>query len=113
MKKFITLGLMLAAGVVFANKTPKLEAHGDMVKATYYYDNGTIMQEGYFKNGKPEGNWVAYDAAGNKKSIGEYTNGQKTGKWVFWTDNALTEVDYKESKIDKVKTWKQEAIVKN
>jgi antitoxin component YwqK of YwqJK toxin-antitoxin module len=113
MKKYITLGIMLVSGVIFSHTTPKLEAHGDMVKATYYYENGQIQQEGYFKDGKPEGNWVAYDINGNKKSIGEYTNGQKTGKWVFWSDNALSEVDYSNSKISKIKTWKQEAIVKN
>lgn len=113
MKKYITLGLMLVSGVIFSNNTPKLEAHGDMVKATYYYDNGKIQQEGYFKDGKLEGTWTAYDAEGNKKSIGEYSNGQKTGKWVFWSENTLTEVVYNDSKIDKIKTWKQEAIVKN
>jgi antitoxin component YwqK of YwqJK toxin-antitoxin module len=112
-KRYITLGLMLVSGVIFAHTTPKLEAHGDMVKATYYYDNGKIMQEGYFKNGKPEGNWVAYDVNGNKKSIGEYANGEKTGKWVFWSNEALTEVDYSNSKIDKIKTWEQKAILKN
>lgn len=113
MKKYITLGLMLVSGVIFSNNTPRLEAHGDMVKATYYYDNGNIRQEGYFKDGKLEGTWVAYDANGNKKSIGEYSNGQKSGKWVFWSENTLTEVVYNDSKIEKIKTWKQEAIVKN
>jgi len=112
-KKYITLGLMLVSGVIFSNNTPKFEAHGNMVKATYYYDNGKIQQEGYFLNGKPEGNWVAYDVNGKKISIGEYSSGEKTGKWVFWTDVVLTEVDYNKNKIEKNKTWKQEAIVKN
>ena len=112
MKKFITLGALLVSGVIFAS-SPKLEAHGDMVKATYYYENGTVQQEGYFKDGKLEGTWVAYDINGDKKSIGEYSNGEKTGKWIFWNGTGLTEVNYDNNKVDKIKTWKQEAIVKN
>lgn len=108
MKKILILSAFLISGFAFAqNKEPKLENVGAMVKATYYFDNGQIQQEGFFKNGKLEGKWVSYDVAGNKKSIGEYENGIKKGKWFFWNDVTLSEVDYSNNQITEVKNWKQ------
>ncbi len=112
MKKIFILGALLITGLTFAQtKKPFLEQEGDLVKATYYYENGKVQQQGYFKDGKITGQWVAYDESGNKKSIGEYTNGEKTGKWFFWNDKSLSEVDYSDSRVAAVKTWKQDAIV--
>lgn len=112
MKKYILTTAVLFSVVLHAQEVkPKLEAVGQLVKATYYYDNGQIQQEGFFKEGKPEGKWAAFDVNGNKKSIGEYAEGTKTGKWFFWNDAVLSEVDYSESRIAVVKNWKQDALV--
>ncbi|WP_445453632.1 toxin-antitoxin system YwqK family antitoxin [Flavobacterium sp. 25HG05S-40] len=114
MKKIMILGALVISGFTFAQaKKPMLEQEGNLVKATYYYDNGQIQQQGYFKEGKLEGSWVAFDEKGNKKSIGEYTNGEKTGKWFFWNDKSLSEVDYSNSRVANVKSWKQDALAKN
>jgi len=114
MKKIMILGALVISGFTFAQaKKPMLEQEGNLVKATYYYDNGQIQQQGYFKDGKLEGSWVAFDEKGNKKSIGEYTNGEKTGKWFFWNDKSLSEVDYSNSRVANVKSWKQDALAKN
>ena len=112
MKKYIMIATLLISGVIFAqNIEPKHEVVGDLVKSTYYFDNGKVSQEGFYKDGKVHGKWISYDEAGNKKAIAEYTNGIKTGKWFFWNDNNLSEVDYSDSRIALVKTWKQDAIV--
>jgi antitoxin component YwqK of YwqJK toxin-antitoxin module len=112
MKKYMIIGAVLISGMIFAqNIEPKLEAVGQKVKATYYFESGKVQQEGFFKDGKLEGTWIAYDANGNKKSIGEYSNGQKTGKWFFWNNETLSEVDYSQSRIASVKNWKQDALV--
>ncbi|HEY0047588.1 MAG TPA: membrane-binding protein [Flavobacterium sp.] len=111
MKKYMIMGMLLASGVIFAQETaPKLEAQGKYVKVTYFHENGNIQQEGFFLDGKPEGKWAAYDAEGNKKSIGEYSNGMKSGKWLFWNGANLSEVDYSESRIATVKTWTQSTV---
>ena len=70
-----------------------------------------MQQQGYFKDGKLEGQWIAFDENGNKTSIGEYVDGQKTGKWFFWNNKSLNEVDYSDSRVASVKSWKQDAIV--
>ncbi len=112
MKKILILGVFLLSGVAFAQTTkPVLEQEGNLVKATYYYDNGKIQQQGYFKDGKLTGQWIAFDEQGNKKSIGTYVNGDKTGKWFFWNNDSLSEVDYSDSRVASVKSWTQEAIV--
>lgn len=99
MKKYMIIGAALISGMVFAQKEPQLEVVGKMVKATYYYDNGKVQQEGFFKDGKLDGKWVSFDANGNKKSIGEYSNGEKTGNWLFWNDAKLTQVAYSNNQI--------------
>jgi antitoxin component YwqK of YwqJK toxin-antitoxin module len=111
MKKIIIAGLLLSAGVVSAQKVePKYTIENQMVKATYYYDNGQVMQEGFYKDGKLHGKWVAYNEDGSKQSIGEYTDGAKSGKWFFWGSSALSEVDYNDSRVAEVKTWSKDAV---
>lgn len=114
MKKILFFGALFISGLTFAQTAkPVLEQEGSLVKATYYFENGKVQQQGYFKDGKLTGQWVAFDAHGNKKSIGEYTNGEKTGKWFFWNDKSLSEVDYSNSRVASVKSWKQDALAKN
>lgn len=114
MKKYMIIGAVLISSMIFAQaKQPKLEIVGKQVKATYFYDNGQVQQQGFLKDGKLEGKWVAFDTKGNKKSIGEYKNGKKTGSWFFWNDVILSEVDYSNNQITFVKNWKQESLAVN
>lgn len=115
MKKIMILAALAISTLTFAQTAkPVLQQEGNLVKATYYYDNGQIQQQGHFKDGKLEGSWAAYDNQGNKKSIGEYVKGEKTGKWFFWNDkSSLSEVDYSGNKVAHVKSWKQDALAKN
>lgn len=112
MKKYILSAALLVSALMSAQVEPKHEIENGMVKSTYYHTNGTIAQTGYYKDGKVHGQWVSYDEAGNKTAIAEYREGEKTGKWFFWTDNKLSEVDYSDSRVAAVKTWTQDAIAK-
>lgn len=106
------IGALLISGVIFAqNIEPKHEIVGNLVKSTYFHENGKVSQEGFYKDGKVHGKWISYDENGTKKAIGEYNNGIKTGKWFFWNENILSEVDYSESRVASVTNWKQDAIV--
>ena len=117
MKNYIILATVLFSGIIFAQEVkPVLEPFGKKLKATYFFENGKVQQEGFFENGKLEGVWVSYDEKGNKTSFGEYKKGVKTGKWFFWTQNKdngfnnLSEVDYSNNRIASIKNWKQESI---
>ncbi|MBZ4035999.1 membrane-binding protein [Flavobacterium sp. 17A] len=111
MKKCVILAAVLFSGILTAQEgKPELEAVGNKVKATYYYENGKIQQEGFFKDGKLDGVWVSYDERGNKTVEGEYTEGLKTGKWMFFNEKNLTEVAFDDSKVSSVKNIQKNAV---
>ncbi|MCF8713780.1 nicotinic acid mononucleotide adenyltransferase [Joostella atrarenae] len=108
MKKSILIFAMLFSFVMVAQNVenkPKLEKEGDMVKATYFHDNGAVSQTGYYLEGKLHGEWKSYNEEGRKTAMAEYNKGEKTGKWFFWNDNTLKEVNYQDNRITNVTTW--------
>lgn len=114
MKNLIMTGFILVSGLLSAQEVkPKLAIVDQMVKATYFYDNGQVKQEGFYLDGKLHGKWISYNQDGSKQTMGEYENGNKTGKWFFWNESALSEVDFANSRIVEVKKWSKEALVKN
>ena len=114
MKKYIIMTALLLSGIAFAqDNNVKLEAVGDLVKTTYYFDNGKTQQEGFYKNGKLEGVWTSYDINGAKTAVATYKGGEKVGKWFFWNNEVVHEVDYSQSKIAAVKTWKKDSVANN
>jgi len=108
MKKIFAILVMLSITFTFAQEKPKtdIKKDGDLTIATYYHDNGEVAQQGTFnKAGELHGVWTSYDVNGKKVTVGNYDNGQKAGKWLFWAGNSLREVDYKDSKIASVSEW--------
>ncbi|MEM5566548.1 nicotinic acid mononucleotide adenyltransferase [Psychroserpens sp. AS72] len=108
MKKIFAILLMLGVTLTFAQEKPKAELNkdGDLTVATYYHDNGAIEQQGTFnKEGELHGVWTSYDQNGNKVTVGNYVNNKKVGKWLFWSDNKLKEVNYEDSKVASVSEW--------
>lgn len=108
MKKILVILVMLCVSFTYAQekKSVKYVDKGDLTEATYFYDNGAIQQVGTFnKEGQLHGIWTSYDLDGNKISVGEYENGKKVGKWLFWTGSTLKEVEFKDSKIVMVNQW--------
>ncbi len=101
----------LCTSVIFAHVPPKHEAVGNLVKSTYYFENGAVSQEGFYKNGKVHGEWTSYNEKGEKTALANYNEGAKTGKWFFWNDNEVSEVEYANSRVAVVKTSKEEAVV--
>ncbi len=94
----ITFVTVLAYGQ--ENKVQKFNKETNLIEVTDYHDNGIISQEGTFNlNGELHGEWISYDASGNKLSQGSYVNGRKSGKWIFWTNNTIKEVEYSNNEI--------------
>ena len=63
----------------------------------YYYQNGTLMTEGFYKNGKMTGMWMSYFEDGQLESHGiyKYTESEvysrKDGVWKYYYDNGQLE----------------------
>jgi antitoxin component YwqK of YwqJK toxin-antitoxin module len=100
-----------AAAMAQESPEPKFEKEGNLIKGTFFYEDGSVKQEGTYKDGKLHGKWVAYDTNGKKQSMATYTEGNKTGKWFFWTADKLTEVDYDNNQIANVNTWKSDGTL--
>jgi len=111
MKKIFLITLMMVSGAIFAQGEPQLEVVGQLVKASYYYENGNLQQVGFFKDGKLDGIWTSYNENGSVKAIAEYLDGQKSGKWQYFDNNvAVKEVDYTNNQIAVVKIIKINTI---
>lgn len=114
MKKiFLALALLFTA---FASaqdtNNPIIEKKGNLLEATFFHDNGKVAQTGFFtKNNKLQGVWTKYDIVGNKLAVGKYNKGIKVGKWFFWSDNNLSEVDYSNNAIVTVNTWNNKSTI--
>ena len=52
MKKLLFIALFVSTLTYAQNSTPELEINGNQVKATYYYENGSVQQVGHFLHGK-------------------------------------------------------------
>lgn len=114
MKKIILIALMMVSGVIFAKGEPQLEVVGQLVKVTYYYDNGNIQQVGFFKDGKLDGQWTSYSESGTIQTIAEYTNGVKSGVWKYFDNSIATkEVSYSNNAIVSITNFKSNFVAGN
>lgn len=103
MKNLIYIFLLaLSFGAYAQQIEPKFEVEGDKVKATYFHANGEISQTGYFLNERLDGEWKMFNKNGEKIAMGNYTNGVKTGKWLFWEGETMKEVNFDNNKIASV-----------
>ena len=113
MKRKLFLMLLLAPFLIFAQQAEQdrevtLLEDQNLIQVVYYYDNGNIQQKGtYNLEGELHGEWESYTLEGGKRSIGTYVNGKKHGKWFFWANDVLKEVDYSNNKIASVQQWKE------
>jgi antitoxin component YwqK of YwqJK toxin-antitoxin module len=103
MKKMFLISMLLVSAVIFSQNKPKLENVDDQVKATYYYENGSVKQVGNFADGKLEGKWISYSEEGNVQVIAQYRDGKKHGKWQYFENsNLIKVVEYKNNAIVQV-----------
>ena len=82
----------------------KLNEATNLIEVTYYHDNGVVSQTGtYTLDGKLQGQWLSFDTDGNKTVLANYDNGKKVGKWFYWTNGTVKEVDYNTNVIANLK----------
>lgn len=94
---------LLTVNVSFAQGVePKFEKENDLVKATYYHDNGMVKEVGFFKEEKLHNKWISYNKEGKIKVVALYNNGVKEGKWYMVGEDSVKEVTYENNKVIKV-----------
>lgn len=114
MKKILIIAVMALSFGTYAQVDPTFEKDGDKVKATYFHANGEKSQEGYFLNEKLEGQWKMFNEKGEKIAMGNYDNGVRTGKWLFWEGDVTSEVNFDNNRIASVnKASKKDPVASN
>ena len=76
-----------------------------IVEVEIKHDNGELYQKGFLKNNMLHGRWESYNINGELVVLGHFIRGKKTGKWIFWNDNKLTEVNFKNNKVLSHYSW--------
>ena len=108
MKKIVMLLLMLSIGFTYAQKERSLELNKEtnLIEVVYYHDNGEVRQTGFYTlDGRLQGDWLSYAKDGKKIVAAKYHNGAKVGKWFYWSDDKLREVDYSNNAVASVNEW--------
>jgi antitoxin component YwqK of YwqJK toxin-antitoxin module len=109
MRKIIALVFLFTVSISNAQEiASKYEKSGEMVKATYYFEDGSVKEQGFFKDAKLTGKWVSYNKEGEKTMIAHYNAGKKVGKWFAWNSTSLKEINYINNAIVSVKNWEEE-----
>ena len=117
MKKISIIIFALCSSMIYAQQVqvePTFESDGDAVAVTTYYEDGSVKEEGFYKNKQLHGEWNLYNREGDKITRAYYKNGQKTGKWIFLNNGVVTEVDYDDNRITNIQKWnKNQSIAIN
>lgn len=109
MKNLVVVALMMISAISFAQneRTLKLNQDTNTIDVVYYHDNGQISQTGaYTLDGKLHGEWLSFDAKGEKTALAKYDKGEKVGTWYFYQKDILQEVKYSDNRVAEVVTWK-------
>ena len=101
-KSVLFLFAFLITVLSFAQQKRDLKLNKDtnLIEVVYYHDNGVVSQTGtYTLDGKLQGVWLSFDTEGKKIVSANYDNGKKVGKWFYWNNGSLKEVDYSDNAI--------------
>ncbi len=109
MKKILIMACVLSLGMSQAQEVkPLYERDGDIIKVTHFHDNGTIKEQGTYKDKLLDGTWTRYDENGSKTVVAQYKQGKKVGKWLMWTEGGVKEVNYSNNAVASVETRKDD-----
>ena len=114
MKKIFIVALLFCVAFSYAQKdrTLTLNEETNLIEVTYFHDNGQVSQTGFYtKEGKLQGEWYSYCQEGNKIVSAKYDEGKKVGKWFYWENNNLKEVDYSDNAVASVSEWTNKTTI--
>jgi len=113
-KRALIIATLVIGMISFAqqDRTLEIDKETNLTAVTYFHDNGVISQKGFYtKEGNLHGQWFSYNQDGTKIVSAKYENGQKVGKWFYWVNDKLKEVDYSNNAIASVNEWTQNGKV--
>lgn len=78
-------------------------------KATWYYENGNKKSEGNYIDGEKDGFWTRWYENGVKEEQGNYLDDKEQGIWELWYPNGIMKevINYKNNGFIYVNRWSQ------
>lgn len=106
--------LLSITGYAQESKLQKKEAKNGLTEVTIYYENGNIMQHGFYNSqSELHGSWESYNFNGSKKCIANYNKGIKIGVWTYWSKDKITKITYDNDKIISIEESNLDENIKN
>jgi antitoxin component YwqK of YwqJK toxin-antitoxin module len=62
--------------------------HGLFVE---YAEDGAVLSEGHYANGKEQGLWKDFHPNGQLAALGQYEHGVEVGTWRYWDEQGNEE----------------------
>lgn len=109
-KMLLIMSLFFGLTVSYAQESKNViaeEISENTIKVKFLHDNGKIMHEGSYVDGKFEGLWKSFDENGTIIAEGNFTNGLKSGLWNFYLNNEVNSVIYNANEITEVKKFQK------
>ena len=72
-----------------------------------WYEDGTLLMEGEYVNGKEIGPWQTFWENGRRKNQSFFVNGKLNGDWVSYTPTGVKSLEGKYKKGQKVGHWNE------
>lgn len=116
MKYLFLIVLLASTFTISAQITPqpKKEIKGKLTEITLFYENGNIMQHGFYtEDGTLHAAWESYDNNGSISCIAFYNYGVKVGTWTYFTENKITKIVYNNNKIESIEEYPRDSRIKN
>ncbi len=83
-------------------KAQFVEVNADLIEATYFFEDGTVNETGFFENDKLTGKWKTYNSNSELLAIGFFKESKKTGTWSFYQNGEVVqEVSYSDVQMAK------------
>lgn len=54
-----------------------------------YNENGLLLETGFFADKERDGQWITFDASGNKTAEIQYNKGAKDGDMLIWNEHGV------------------------
>ena len=115
MKKVVFVLMLICSSTLFAQNSEiqKTEKKGNLLETTIFYENGNIMQHGFYtESGKLHASWESYNIDGTRKCLAYYDYGVKVGVWTYWDTDYITKVTYDKNKIVNIEKYSLDGKIK-
>lgn len=74
---------------------------------------GTVSEEGYYKYGEPDGEYINYGGKGHVKYTGNYIQGRRTGLWKYYNNDGIIQLEgnfYDDKEVGKWITYNEKGV---